>query len=930
MDPTPAPSDGPARDGSAYDTASALWDFLLLLRADESDAGARPLSHYLALFPGHEVEIAREFLARLDGARAASSTPEDLARYELGRLIGRGGMGEVVLARDVRLDRELAVKILRRSGRHARRRFLREVHITGGLDHPGVVPVHDLGEDGAGRPFFAMKHVEGVDLERVIEQVHQQSAQWTHARVLEVLIKVCDTMAFAHSRGIVHRDLKPSNIRVGRFGEVYVMDWGLARVMAESAEPDDEREPAPALSDTASLTMDGDVLGTPAYMAPEQAEGRTDGVGKAADVYSVGAMLYHLLTGQRPYAASRGPREVLELVRTRAPESVAVLAPRAPRELAAICAKAMERDPRQRYEEMGRIALDLRAFLDQRVVSAYDATLVERARKWTRRHLSLVVPAVLVLVAAAVAALLVRQQRVESRQRLYQLSRGRLVDAFDTFWPPQAANVASLERWLGLAEEVLRTREQDRSTLVELKRRALPMDPDAPAERAERARQAEQVRKRRGVIRNFEEMLAQIDRGERPPPPGQTREWVAAQIPGNRGLLEAELQKRPGHVTFRFTDDEDQILFDALTLLVSEQDEILAPDRPFGPLDMARWGVDAGRRVEELSLNRARAAWEEARRSIADRSLCPMYGGFQLEPQIGLVPIGRDPVSALWEFAHVLSGEVPVRDGTGRLQFDESSAIVLVLVPGGRFLRGSQHESRSGRNYDPWSEANAPLDQEELELQPFFLSKYELTQAQWQRLSGRNPSTSSSEEKRLNVSPLHPVESVAFDDSLRFMHILGLTLPTEAQWEWAARAGTDTPWSCGALLDSVIGYANLADRSAVLAVTVKASEAAILPELDDGFPVHAPVGSLLPNAFGLYDTIGNVREWCRDTGPFDYGARTQIETGLRLYDDDGTRVVRGGSFGYSPLRGRSAARDQVGPALRAGDVGIRPAREIER
>jgi len=936
VDRNPETTGGLSARGLASGAELALCDFLLLLEADESEGCPRSLGEYLTRFPGFEADIAREFLARLDRHQPASPLPSrGRARYQPGTIIGRGGMGEVRRARDLELDRELAMKTLHSPGPRARRRFLREASITGRLDHPGVVPVHDVGTDADGQPFFTMRHVEGIDLEEVIERVRRNEPPWTLARALEVLIKVCDTMAFAHSRGVVHRDLKPSNVRVGRFGEVYVMDWGLARLLTEASaeersEPDDGVEPG---ADPSVLTLDGDVLGTPAYMAPEQAEGRNECVGKAADVYAVGALLYQLLSGSRPYGSDgqrRSSSEVLELVRTGAPESLHVLAARAPRELVAICEKAMQREPVQRYAEMEAVGRDLRAFLDRRLVSAYDTGPFERALKWTRRNRSFVVPVVVVVVIAALAAVLVRQGRREGRQRLLQLSRSQVVAAFDSLWPPNRANQPALERWLQQADEVLSTRTQDLEALEKLKLAALPMDPDAPAERAERDRMSGSVRRRRSLIQHFAQLADQIQRGEREPLDGESLEWVTAQVTGNQAWLEHELLEQPRQLTFRFADEDDQVLFDALTLLASEQQKLLGTEQPFGLVDLARWGLGAMRQVAELSLERARDEWELARRSIASRDECPFYDGLELSPQLGLVPIGRDPRSGLWEFAHVLSGEVPTRAADGNLRIDERSAIVFVLIPGGTLLRGAQPDDPSVPHFDRWSEPNSPLSGE-VELQPFFLSKYELTQAQYLRTAGRNPSLYLAGDPRWNVTLLHPVENLAFDDARRFLLVLGLSLPTEAQWEWAARAGTDTPWPAGTEPEAVIGYANVADRSGIDGGFVLASDATTLPDLDDGFPIHAPVGSLAPNSFGLHDTMGNVREWCRDAGPFEYRhGLTQIETGERLFQDDGTRAVRGGSFALSVLRCRSAARDQVGPSLHANDLGLRPAREIDR
>jgi len=395
-------------------------------------------------------------------------------------------------------------------------------------------------------------------------------------------------------------------------------------------------------------------------------------------------------------------------------------------------------------------------------------------------------------------------------------------------------------------------------------------------------------------------------------------------------------------LTFRFADPDEQVRFQTLTQLVELQERLAGhPDfnvvahlnggvEYYSLVRLADWGLAAAQRVGELSLEGGRAAWSEARRSIADPAQCPMYRGLELEPQLGLVPLGRDPGSGLWEFAHVLSGTVPERDGAGRLNIDESTCIVLVLVPGGQVLRGSQGESRERANFDPWSDLDSPLA-EAADLEPFFLSKYELTQAQWERVTGGNLSRYEGKDALCQGNMLHPVERVSYDDARRTLPVLGLDLPFEAQWEWAARAGTTTPWSFGEEPLSALGHANVADERARSLGIVPPESIEATPGLDDGFPVHAPIGSFASNAYGLHDMLGNVREWCRDTGPFAYGdSETSVATGERLYGDSGTRTLRGGSYALSVLRARSAARDQTGPTVRGIDTGVRPARALDR
>ncbi|MCB9878156.1 MAG: protein kinase [Planctomycetes bacterium] len=326
-----------------------------------------------------------------DGGVGAEVDPQvtpggRLARYVLGAELARGAMGKVVRGWDEELRREVALKIHRGGlgdGR-AQRRFVDEARIVAGLEHPGIVPVHELGEDGGGRPFFAMQLVRGRDLGQVLAAVRAGDAEWTRTRVLSVLLRVCEAMAYAHDKGVVHRDLKPQNIMVGRFGETYVMDWGLARVVG--ARTDESTDDGDSGGDSLA-TRDGDVLGTPAYMAPEQAAGARLAA-PAVDVYSVGAILYHLLAGAAPYAGAKNADAVLAALRERPPVP---LPDDVPVELRAIQERAMARAPAERYPTMLALADDLRAFLEVRTVSAYEAGRFAELRKWVARNRRLTV-----------------------------------------------------------------------------------------------------------------------------------------------------------------------------------------------------------------------------------------------------------------------------------------------------------------------------------------------------------------------------------------------------------------------------------------------------------------------------------------------------------------------------------------------------------
>jgi len=338
-----------------------------------------------------------------------ASRGDAASRYDVGEEIAHGGMGSVLRVFDQDLRRTLAMKVMldqreptsgsSRLDRHLAR-FIEEAQVGGQLEHPGIVPVHELGLDADGRVYFTMKLVQGKTLSKVYREFDNEEGDWTDARVLGILLRVCEAMGYAHSKHVIHRDLKPSNVMVGSFGEVYVMDWGLAKPMNgvdAEAGPDAEPEIASDRRDQAESDPDSSLVtaanvpgpGTPPYMPPEQAAGRHWEMGPQADVYSVGAMLYQFLTGQAPYVpygALRDNEAVLRSVQDGPPDSVQDLAPDTPGELVAICETAMARNLVDRYADMQELADDLRAFLEGRVVSAYETGAIAEFRKWVRRN----------------------------------------------------------------------------------------------------------------------------------------------------------------------------------------------------------------------------------------------------------------------------------------------------------------------------------------------------------------------------------------------------------------------------------------------------------------------------------------------------------------------------------------------------------------
>jgi serine/threonine-protein kinase len=350
-----------------------------------------------------------------DMPRALQTTDYRLGdglRYRILRPHARGGLGEVFVALDTELRREVALKEIQAAhadNPHSRGRFLLEAEVTGGLEHPGIVPVYGLGQYDDGRPFYAMRFIKGDNLKEAIERFHQADKPGRDAgerslalrQLLRRFLDVCNAVAYAHSRGVLHRDLKPGNIMLGTYGETLLVDWGLAKIVGSAG--DDAREAAlrPSSGSGEVVTQMGSALGTPAYMSPEQAEGRLDLLGPASDLYSLGATLYALLTGVAPV---RGDDlgEVLRKVRAGDIVPPRHVKPATPLALESICRKAMALKPGERYATALDLAADVEHWLADEPVAAYRDPWLARLARWARRHRPLVAGLGALLLAAVV------------------------------------------------------------------------------------------------------------------------------------------------------------------------------------------------------------------------------------------------------------------------------------------------------------------------------------------------------------------------------------------------------------------------------------------------------------------------------------------------------------------------------------------------
>lgn len=355
----------------------------------------------------YSLKDAKESLGSQENLTMPPLAPED--RYEeLGQL-GRGGMGQVQMVHDWRLNRRVAMKILHPSWlkhRHWVKRFIEEAQMTARLQHPGIVPVHDLGQLQDGRFYFTMKHIVGRTLSEVIAELHQAieggswqptSSGWSFRRVLDAFHRVCEAVAYAHSQGVVHRDLKPENIMVADHGEVKVVDWGLVKMAAQTlSDLPAVIEPSPPVGN--QETQHGEIKGTPSYMSPEQAGGEVDQIGPHTDVYGLGAILYEILSGRPPYEGA-DVRKVLFQIMSELPPPPGPVehqglagtlwqfyegplpheGPQLSHALVKICGKAMAREPEHRYLDAGELAHDIEQWLEGAQKKARALELVKEA-----------------------------------------------------------------------------------------------------------------------------------------------------------------------------------------------------------------------------------------------------------------------------------------------------------------------------------------------------------------------------------------------------------------------------------------------------------------------------------------------------------------------------------------------------------------------
>jgi serine/threonine-protein kinase len=369
----------------------------------------------IVAIPDKDIQASAAGLSSPETTGPVAFSRPGTSRYRVLRPHALGGLGEVFVAEDTELVREVALKEIRQERAdepHRRRRFLLEAEVNGRLEHPNIVPVYGLGQYEDGRPYYAMRLIQGDTLKDAIDRFHQADIPGRDPgeralslrRLLGQFVAVCNAVAYAHSRGVIHRDLKPANVMLGKFGETLLVDWGLAKVVGrDGGEAAGGEATLRPLSGGELLTQTGMALGTPAYTSPEQAAGHLNLVTPASDVYGLGATLYCLLTGRAPVEGN-DQGEVLRKAQTgdwKPPGKVKKWLPAA---LDAVCRKAISLRPEDRYATAKELAEDVERWLADEPVKTWPEPLGARTARWARRHPA---PVAAILAGVLVAGLLV-------------------------------------------------------------------------------------------------------------------------------------------------------------------------------------------------------------------------------------------------------------------------------------------------------------------------------------------------------------------------------------------------------------------------------------------------------------------------------------------------------------------------------------------
>jgi len=916
-------------------------------------------------------------------------------RFERQHFLDSGNLGEVFFAKDTELNRTVVTKYIRpeMSGDTFKQAlFHLEGEVTGSLEHPSVVPVYGLGKDTKGRLYYAMRYIRGKKLSRVIAEYHRKEAglkEEALTGLLQNFQAVCLAIEYAHSKGVLHCDIKPDNIMIGDYGEVFVVDWGLVVVCGDVKSPSEIQQmktldpgviPPYKPSELASSGLHEQqggsrrgVGGTPAYMAPEQFTATMSEdislVTPKTDIYALGSTLYHILTGKAPHLPKEGIKESPDAFYFRITTGM-IPPPREkdasiPKLLEQIVLKAMQVKPVDRYASARELAEDIKRYVSDEPVHAYQESELEKARRWVRKNRALVGAAMVMLLLVAMVAigfvfmfaqfnkeLIIERDRANSNE---ELAQQKLADIKKSQEEAEAYKL-----------KIIKIENSLEMVLVPAGKFMMG-SPEFENNRNDDETQREVTLTNAFYMGKYEVTQEQWE-GLMGNNPSTT---VGAKLPvtdiswndcqdfikklngktggGYRLPTEAEWEYacRAGTSTAysygrSLTESDANIDGDSIKAVGSYKPNI------FGFYDMHgnvwEWCNDwhgsfqdgevtdpmgpatgEGRVLRSGSFDHGESKARSSNRGFLTPSLRYGDGGFRLARTMNIEGLSESEINDFLlkvmreqkaktkkdeETKAKKEKETKVKkeaDEANAKEAQKKAAMILhkeveekadlgagikldmVLIPAGKFMMGSQG-SEVGRKSDE-------MQYEVTLTNPYYIGKYEVTQEQWQAIMGNNP----SETKGVKL----PVTHVSWEDCQEFIKKLnaktigGYRLPTEAEWEYACRAGTTTAYSFG-------------DK-----ITLKDANYS-------GSAIDAPavIGSYKPNAFGLYDMHGNVWEWCEDWFK-ELPQGTTIDPKGPATSDG--RVLRGGSFWWESTV-RSSSRGDFPPTSRNFDFGFRLAR----
>lgn len=852
--------------------------------------------------------------------------------YEVESLLGKGGFGEVYRCRETSaLKRTVAVKVIRlgMGTREILARFDAEMNALAKMNHSSICRVIDSGITERNQPYFAMEFIEGLTLDTWLKKENPDFESR-----LDIFDQLCKGISHAHERGVIHRDLKPGNVMITNCDDgasVKIIDFGLAKALHDP------------LTDQTLVTGDRYAIGTWNYMSPEQAKSRGSNVDTRSDIYSMGIMLYQLVSGDLPFKihGEHTESEIVHVLENEIPKRPSKLLkdsqidiPGLPdlkhrSELDWIVLKSIDSDPERRYATVQEFRADLLRYHkgDEPVLACPPGALY-LSKKFYQRHKLLVSVLSMIIVSLGIGigwalverdnaeeakynAVLARDEAQQKTDEVLRLSaiqdHDDLIAELDLLWPALPNMIPRYEAWIEKAGKLVEGLPAHLSTLEKIRKTAIRKV--IPAQMVSYTQTDSQVS---DLFNNLQILKKQLNSSEEGP---------------DRKEIEVQLKKTQAKIDlickWEFPEELPQNRWwnRQLSLLVQSLENLNENYLPEN-MNTPEHGWNIPKRLQYAQMVQSRYSpkgdltllWNQVLPQINEE-----YPDLNLIPQSGLIPLGKSEKTGLWEFWHFASGEKPLQDESGSWNPTPESGLVFVLLPGGKFMMGAQNTDASLPNFDAYADQLNESPVHEVELSPFMISKYELTQGQWFRMTGVNPSKHLKAEDEQH----YPVDSVDWLQGLTTLRKFSMRFPSEAQWEYSARAGSQGSWSSAEngseIIDGSIG--NICDKAA------RDSEEKWLghiqlPDYEDGFVYPAPVGSFSPNRFGLHDMHGNMQEWCIDKADWDFYSKSPPRNPSNLSGD--LVISRGGSFMHGSRESRSARRNADMPDSKTEYHGIRP------